>query len=342
MQRRNLVAAVLVLIVVVLAGSWFGFSGRDGLTPVEPASTQAEDISDLYVFIGIFAAAIFLSVAITLALIVARYRERGLPREVEGPQVRGNTRLEVGWTLASLVIVIVIVAFSLVVGGNLNNPEGRAAAATGGGSTDTASLTVLTEGRQFYWRYVYENGAIAIDRLRIPVGRTVDLEITAPDTDVIHSWWAPALGGKMDAIPGVTNHLQITPTKTGIFDGRCAELCGIQHTAMDLSVEVMEVEEFEEWLEREAGRESELGNALFEGVCSKCHFAAPEYAPNIIGNPILQDEEQLRQLVENGRGRMPAVGRDWTDREHEALFEYFSGGGAGGGGEEGEEDDDGS
>ena len=304
---------------MILAGSWFGFSGREGLSPVEPASTQAVEIDDIYVFIAFFAAAIFLSVTIPLALIIARYRERGLPREVEGPQVRGNMRLEVAWTLASVVIVLVIVAYTLVKAGNLNNTEARAAAGAGGGTGGTA-FTVQVEGRQFYWRYVYENGAVAIDRLRLPVGRTVDLSITAPDNDVIHSWWSPSLGGKVDAIPGVTNDLRITPTKVGVYDGRCAELCGIQHTAMDLSVEVMPVEEYEAWLERETGEESELGQAIFEGVCSKCHFAAPEYAPNIAGNPILADEEQLRDLVENGRGRMPAVGRGWTDREFEALF----------------------
>ena len=92
---------VLVVGVVVLAGSWFGFSGPRGPEPGGRRRRRRRAISDLYLFIGVFAALIFLSVAIPLALIIARYRERGLPREVEGPQIRGNTRLELAWTVAS-------------------------------------------------------------------------------------------------------------------------------------------------------------------------------------------------------------------------------------------------
>jgi cytochrome c oxidase subunit 2 len=313
-QRRTLVAAVLVAVLVALAGSWFGFSGRKGLTPVAPASVGAEGIDDLYLFIGVFAAVIFLSVTIPLALIIAWYRERGLPREVEGPQIRGNTRLELTWTAIPIVIVLVIVAFTLYKAPGINDPDGDARAAAG-------SVPIRVEGRQFYWRYVYENGAVAIDTLRIPVGREVDLEVTALDSDVIHSFWVPALGGKMDAIPGVENHLRLKATRSGVFDGRCAELCGIQHSAMNFKVEALPAAEFDSWLDRaarEQGAET-LGMALWEGVCAKCHFAAPEYAPNIIGNPTLGEPARLRQLVTEGRGRMPAVGRGWTDAEHEAL-----------------------
>jgi cytochrome c oxidase subunit 2 len=330
-QRRNFVAAVLVVAVIVMAGSWFGFSRISGVTPVEPASPQASSISDLYLFIGVFAAVIFLSVTIPLALIIARYRERG-PREVEGPQVRGNTRLEIGWTAASVVIVLVLVAFTLIKGSDINDPNRtvRAAAGSGGVSPSGATQEVAVEGRQYYWRYVYPGGAIAIDRLRVPVGRTTDLAVTAPDRDVIHSWWAPALNGKIDAIPGVTNHLQFEPDRVGVYDGRCAELCGIQHTAMSLSVEVMPGEEFDAWLEQQGRSQPDLGKELWEGVCLKCHFAAPEYAPSIAGNPLLADAEQVKTLVQQGRGRMPAVGRGWSERELDAIADYvkqFGGGG---------------
>jgi cytochrome c oxidase subunit 2 len=312
-QRRTLVAAVLVAVLVVLAGSWFGLSGRKGLTPVPPASTGAEGIDDLYLFIGAFAAFIFLTVTIPLALIIARYRERGLPREVEGPQIRGNTRLELTWTAIPIVIVLVIVAFTLYKAPGISDPD---QAAAGGGD-----VPIRVEGRQFYWRYVYGNGAVAIDTLRIPVGREVDLEVTAPDSDVIHSFWVPALGGKMDAIPGAENHLRLKATRTGVFDGRCAELCGIQHSEMNLKVEVLPAAEFDSWLDRVSGEQDAetLGKALWEGVCAKCHFAAPEFAPSIIGNPTLGDAARLRELVTNGRGQMPAVGRGWTDAEYEAL-----------------------
>lgn len=315
--RRRIVSIVLVLATVALAGSWFGL-GRQGLTPVEPASTNAEGIDDLYAFIGAFAVLIFLSVMIPLALILGRYRERGLPREAEGPQVRGNTRLELVWTAIPLVIVVILSAYTLYEAGAIDDPEPARAEADGSGD----ELTIEVEGRQFYWRYVYPNGAVAIDRIRLPVDRVSSLQITAPSWDVVHSYWIPALGGKRDAIPGQVNELNYLPTRTGIFDGKCGELCGIQHSAMTFEAEVLSQEEFDRWLEEAAEDDEALGQAQFEAVCSKCHFAAPEYAPDITGNPILGDEEQLRQVVTEGRGRMPAVGRGWTERELDALYAY--------------------
>jgi cytochrome c oxidase subunit 2 len=316
-RRSRVVATVLVALLLILAGTWFGISGRRGLTPVEPVTPGAEDIDDLYLFISFFAIAIFLSVTIPLALIIARYREKEQPREVEGPQIRGSTALELLWTATPLLIVSAIAGFTLFKAASINDLAGA--------SEQRGDLAIAVEGRQFYWRYVYENGAVAIDRLRVPVDRVVDLEVTAPDADVNHSFWAPAIGGKIDAIPGVTNHLKFQARKTGVFPGRCAELCGIQHSAMTLAVEVLPADEFDRWLERagSAQGEPELGVALFEGVCTKCHFAAPEYAPNIAGNPTLADAEAIRQLVENGGGQMPAVGRDWSERELRALTAHL-------------------
>jgi mono/diheme cytochrome c family protein len=132
----------------------------------------------------------------------------------------------------------------------------------------------------------------------------------------------------MDAIPGYTRTLRLLPTKTGSFPGKCAELCGIQHGAMLFTAKVLSSAEFDSWLRRAPSRQN-LGQEIFQEVCSKCHFAAPEFAPNIAGNPILSDAAALRQLVQNGRGRMPPVGRDWTERELRALIETAGGGGGG-------------
>jgi cytochrome c oxidase subunit 2 len=314
-RRRTLVAAVLVAVTVILAGSWFGISGRQGLTPVEPTGPAAEGIDQLYLFIGFFAALIFLSVMIPLALILARYRERGLPRDAEGPQIRGNTRLELMWTAASIVVVAILVGFTLYQAPNIEDPAKA--------GQEANALDIQVEGRQFYWRYIYPNGAVAIDRLRLPVDRLARLHITAPEWDVVHSYWIPALGGKRDAVPGEVNELELLPERTGVFDGKCGELCGLQHSAMNFEAEVLTAEEFDAWVEQAAGGE-ELGQTIWEDVCSKCHFAAPEYAPNIAGNPLLGDADAITQIVTQGRGRMPAVGRGWSERELEALTEFLA------------------
>jgi cytochrome c oxidase subunit II len=299
--------------------AWIGT--RSGLTPVTPADENAEGIQQVYVFVGAFASAIFLVVTVPLALFLVRFRSRTRDRTVEGPQIRGHTRLELLWTAVPVLILVAIAAFTFIKLGQIDNPTAQAA----GGQGD---LVVKVESRQFYWRFVYDNGAVSFDTLKLPVDRKVRLDITSPDWDVIHSFWVPQLGPKMDAIPGYENHLRLLPTKTGTYPGKCAELCGIQHTMMLFKAEVVTQQEFDSWLASAADRE-DLGQEIFQQVCAKCHFAAPEYAPNIAGNPILQDPEALRVLIENGRRRMPPVGRGWTEREIQALTD-FTGGQSGG------------
>jgi len=322
--RRFFISGLLVAGLVVLVGvgflAWIGSGG--GLTPVAPAGEGAKGIQSIYVFVGAFSSAIFLVVTIPLALFTIRFRQGGRERSEEGPQIRGHTRLELVWTIVPILILIAIGAFTFAKLGGIRSPENAAAGAGAG------DFVVKVESRQFYWRFVYANGAVSFDTIRLPVDRTVRLVITAPDWDVIHSFWVPALGGKTDAIPGITNELRLRPTRTGTFQGKCAELCGIQHSAMLFTAEVVSQAEFDRWLGQAASRK-DLGQEIFQQVCSKCHFAAPEYAPNIAGNPILGDAQALRTIVENGRGRMPPVGRDWTERELKALLE-FTGGMSGG------------
>ncbi len=166
--------------------------------------------------------------------------------------------------------------------------------------------------------------------MRAPAGVPVRLEVTAPDSDVIHSWWIPSLGGKIDAIPGTTNETWFQAENEGTYSGQCAELCGLEHARMLASVEVVSQDEFDAWLEsrlaeQEAGS-GELGREEWEGVCAKCHGMNGEggIGPRIAGSPTLTDVEDLGNLVRNGRGAMPAVGADWTDEQVAALVDYLT------------------
>jgi mono/diheme cytochrome c family protein len=121
--------------------------------------------------------------------------------------------------------------------------------------------------------------------------------------------------------------LKFRPEQLGKYDGKCAELCGLQHAAMTFDVEVLPRQEFEQWLTSQRtsqGKGTQLGNEQFQQVCSKCHFAAPEFAPNIATSPLLGDAEAIRTLVTQGRGRMPAVARGWSEKELDALTRYLA------------------
>jgi cytochrome c oxidase subunit II len=165
--------------------------------------------------------------------------------------------------------------------------------------------------------------------LRAPVGQTTRLKVSAPDFEVIHSWWIPALGGKFDAIPGVTNETWFNAQAPGIYRGQCAEFCGIQHAVMRAEVEAMPPRAFDAWLAREARQQeagtSRLGEETYRGACAKCHGPAGEgeIGPRLSGNRLLGDAAAVEQVVRNGRGALPPVGKDWTERQMSALIRYL-------------------
>jgi cytochrome c oxidase subunit II len=291
------------------------------VAPVEPASPNADGIRDSWLFVSIFVGAIFVLVEGLLVAFIWKYRRQKRDRYEDGAQIHGATNLELVWTAGPVLVLALIAAFVFVeLPGIKDVPEAGA-----GGE----QLEIRVTGRQYSWQYEYPNGVVAVDRMRAPEGVPVRLEVTAPDEDVIHSWWIPALGGKIDAIPGVVNHTWFQATRTGIFRGQCAELCGLEHARMLAEVEVLTESEFDAWLdERAAGQAdgtSELGEETWAGVCAKCHGLAGEggVARAIAGSTILQDAEAIEDIVRNGRRTMPAVGSGWSDDQITALTTYL-------------------
>lgn len=116
------------------------------------------------------------------------------------------------------------------------------------------ALLVTIVAHSWWWelRYRGPDGVVVVsaNELRLPVGRPVRLALTA--SDVIHSFWVPQLGGKVDMVPGRINHLALTPQRAGIFHGQCAEFCGAMHARMALQAVVVEPREFDAWLAAEA------------------------------------------------------------------------------------------
>jgi cytochrome c oxidase subunit II len=287
-----------------------------GLTPVKPESPNAERITDVFWFITFFVIVIFLVVAVPLVVFILRYRNRGRPRHEEGPQIIGNTNLEIAWTAAPVIILVLIAGFTLY------KLPGMSLEASN-------ELEVQVVGRQFYWQYRYPNGAIAINKLVAPADRVVKLRITAPDYDVIHSYWVPALFGKMDAIPGRINEVEFKGTKVGTYKGQCVEFCGLQHAAMKNEIQVIPAEQFDTWVSEQASTQasgrSDLGEQEFEGVCATCHgdqgqgFIGPAFSAATVSSP-----QSVEQIVREGRNKMPPVGRGWSDAQIQALTGYLT------------------
>ena len=285
--------------------------------PPAPQSPNAEGIRQSYLFVTIFTFSIFVLVEGLLIAFIWKYRRRKRPRFEDGAPVHGATRLELAWTAGPVIVLFIIAAFVFIeLPGIKDIPD-----ATAG----QEQLEIKLTGRQFYWQYEYPNGVIAIDHMRAPSGVPVRLEVSAPETDVIHSWWIPSLGGKIDAIPGRTNDTWFQADNEGTYTGQCAELCGLEHARMLASVEVMSPCVI--GIDQQGSHEGsgELGQEQWTGVCAKCHGMNGEggIGPRIAGSPTLSDPAALAKLVHEGRRTMPAVGSDWTDEQVAALVAYL-------------------
>lgn len=310
---RRLVWIVVAAGALALASP--AFAEDAGLTPVDPKSPNAEAINDTYWMLVGVGGVILLLVQGALLAFVLRYRRHRRPREAEGPQIHGNTRLEVLWTVVPVLIVAFIVGFVFY-----KLPEVSDFSEPAIASPDDAALEIEVAGRQFYWEFRYPDGSVTYDTLVAPVGRNVDVRVTAPGHDVIHSWWVPALGGKIDAVPGQENRTWFRAEEEGVYEGSCGEFCGIQHSAMQMTVRAVAPAAYESELARFAGN----GEEQFAAACAKCHnLEGPQLiGPTLRGNPTLADVRALGQLVRNGRGAMPAVGRGWSDEQVRSLVEY--------------------
>jgi cytochrome c oxidase subunit II len=316
MRRGTLVVATLALVALAYAGAAAAAPG--GIGPPAPQTDSGEAISDLYWMVFAVCAVVFVAVEAALVLFIIRFRRRrGTPEGAEGPQIHGNTRLEVIWTIIPAAILAAIAVITLT-----RIPSVQAK----GGD----ELTIKVEAHQFYWQYVYPNGAVSFDDLRVPVDQRVRLRIVTHDVN--HSWWVPALTGKKDAIAGRVNYLSFKPTRTGTWEGQCAEFCGIQHAVMFTRVTVMEQSQYESWVEQQASlADADLGEQVWGAVCAKCHGLAGEgdIGPAIAGNPTISNRQGLIKLLSTGQDTpqfesyMPGVGLGWSGRQYDALIAYI-------------------
>ena len=310
-MRRKLPSFVLA-VLLALATAGVAEAGNGGFAPVPPASPNAGHIQTTYYLILAFTAAIFVLVESLLVVFVWKYRSRGRARAVEGAQVHGHTRLELIWTAFPVVILAIIAGFVFY-----KLPKNDSAPA----ATDPIHVTV--EGHQYYWQYDYPNGARSIGTLHVPAGAIVDLKVVSPD--VIHSWWIPALGGKLQAIPGRINHTWFK-ADAGSYEGQCAELCGVLHAGMRAAVQAGSQQSYEHYIS--TWRDT-IGRQIWNGVCATCHgnLGQGGYGPAIASNSLLVQPSALSGIVHNGftgsQGAMPPVGDTWTKPEFDALAAYL-------------------
>lgn len=225
----------------------------------EAASPSAEHIHNFHNLLLVIITAIAVFVLLLLVYVVLRFNSRANPKPA---QFSHNVLIEVIWTVVPILILIVIVVPSF----KLLYYTDRA---------EKPEMTLKVTGYQWYWGYEYpDNDGINFQSYMIPdadidaskgqirllstdnpvvLPVDTDIQILVTAADVIHSWAMPALGVKIDAIPGRLNETWVRITKPGTYFGQCSELCGKDHAFMPIEIHAVSKEDFAAWVAKMKG-----------------------------------------------------------------------------------------
>ncbi len=211
---------------------------------------------DVVMWVSVF---FFVIVIGTMAYFMWKYRRR--TDKDETSTVDHSAKLEITWTILPLVIVMGL--FFVGLSGFMNASV-----------APSDSYEVQVTGERWLWTFIYPNGAISPSRLVVPKGKPVRMVMSSKD--VIHSFYVPEFRIKRDVIPGQYTSIWFEATEVGKYTLECAEYCGTGHSDMLATIEVMEPEQFKQWLESAGGDKSlppaKRGEALFnKWQCSACH-----------------------------------------------------------------------
>jgi len=256
-----------------------GLAGCGGPFPqsaLDPASDFAWKLQDLFTGIFFWAVVVFVLVEGALIVAIVKFRER--PGGPAPRRTHGNTVLEISWTLAPAIVLVLIAIPTIKTIWDVDRP------ARG------ESLVVQAIGHQWWWEFRYPDlGVVTANELHIPVGRQIDVRLTS--ADVIHSFWFPRLGGKRDVIPGHENQIWFTADSAGVYLGQCAEFCGLSHALMKMQLVAESPDDFEAWVERQRADAVVTDSAAFadgsqafmQGGCIACHTVRGTIAQGVIG-----------------------------------------------------------
>ena len=282
----------------------FLFAGCQGApSTFSPASTSGVVISDLMALAFSIAGVVFVIVEGLLLFSILKFRQRGKSETGKNNlpvQNEGNKIFETAWTIAPAIVLAIIFYVSVVAYGSVENLPSPSK----GTADKLQTINVRAVGYQWWWFFEYPDLKIkTANEYHVPVGTVVTLSVEA--ADVIHSYWVPQLGRKVDAIPGHTTHSWFKATETGVFTGECAELCGEQHAEMRFQVIVDSPEDFQNWVKQQqslppkmTGLAAEGEQIFMKGSCKTCHNIEGTNAKGLFGPDLTHIAS--RQIIAGG------------------------------------------
>jgi cytochrome c oxidase subunit 2 len=268
--------ATAIGIAVALSIHWFPTN----------AAKQDHPIDTLYKVLLVVSVPIFVLVETIVLFSVWKFRMRPGQELDDGPPLHGNTRLEVVWTAFPAILLVSLCTYAYAV---LRDVE----------KVHANEVRVEVTGQQFEWSFCYPQSGgrkVCSPQLYLPEDKPVRFDIHA--LDVLHGFWIPAFRLKLDAVPGTTTHLRITPTRLGDYPVVCTQLCGLGHSVMRSTAHVVTAAAFTRWLQGKAnpatpsaaaGASSstvaDAGKTLFTGSggCGACHTLADAGTTGTVG-----------------------------------------------------------
>jgi cytochrome c oxidase subunit II len=220
------VVAIAIGIPVALIIPWF---------PAD-ASRQSHNVRTLYDVLLIVSIPIFVLVETVVLFSVWKFRMRPGQENMDGPPIHGNTRLEVVWTAVPAILIVSLCTYAYTV---LRSNE----------DSKKGEMTINVTERQFAFEFSYPQPGgkqIVSPQLYLAKGQPVVFKLRS--LDVIHSFFVPEFSEKLDAVPGITTTLRVTPTRLGNYPAECTELCGAGHALMRAPVHVVTPQAFQTWL----------------------------------------------------------------------------------------------
>jgi len=344
MNNSNLLRAPQMLLVIFWSAAAAAATdpAAPSISPTNifaPASTPAQSIFGLSLFVLAVTAAIFVVVFTLLTYSVVKFRKRSTDDGREPPQVYGSNQVEVAWTVIPVLIVVALFMATA-----------RVIASVQKAVPSSNAIEVVAIGHQFWWEYRYPAlGVVTANELHVPVSddnhpRPTFIKLLSADTD--HSFWVPRLAGKTDLIPNHPNSMWIDPHETGVYLGQCAQYCGTQHAKMLLRIYVQSRDEFDRWVQEQRQRQPS-GDVVSEGqrifettACVNCHTVAGTVANGRFGPDLthlmsrdtiaagasLNTPENLRLWIRNPEAikpgsLMPAM--ELNEQELDRLTDYL-------------------
>lgn len=277
--------------------------GRADLSALNPQGPIAEKQLDLMkLSIGIMAFVVVIVFVICIYVLI-RFRRREGDKTIP-KQVEGNHTLEIIWTVIPLVLLLILGVPTI------KDVFGMAKDY----SHDKNAVQVKVTAHQYWWEFEYTDyGITTAQELVVPTDKKISFQLDS--ADVKHSFWIPAIGGKMDNNPGTSNRMYLEFPKEGVFRGKCAELCGPSHALMDFKAKAVSPESFDRWIAAMKApavmpADAEIADK-FTSQCLSCHAVGENgsnSAPNLTG---IGNRQTIGGILYNDEAGVEQNLHDW-------------------------------